>query len=135
MGRSITNGMAPKLPYRPDSQKIWKKGNASLIEIPPTVLPIVQLPFLGTTLYMLGKLWFNLSYSFFSLFKRPLFYELHGIEQVDYYSEINDGRLLVKPGFGKTIDNKQELYHYFLSKFSTDYEFITMEKFKTLIQI
>ncbi|MFC1807284.1 polysaccharide deacetylase family protein [Candidatus Omnitrophota bacterium] len=119
-------GLAPKLPYRPSGDSIWKRGKAKIVELPTTILPVVQLPFLGTLLYMLGPHFFNLCFSYFNLFDRPLLYELHGIELVDYYSSINDDRLLVKPGLGKKIDSKISLYNFMLSKFSEKYSFRLM---------
>jgi len=132
LGNSYKLGMASKLPYFPHREKIWKKGNMNIMEMPPTILPIIQLPFLGTLLFMLGETIFNISFSYYSFFNKPLLYELHGIELVDYYSSINDERLLMKPGLGKKIHEKMKLYHLMLSKFSRSYHFITMQQ---LVQI
>jgi len=128
IGSSIVLSGSPKVPYRPDNNKIWKMGKAKILEMPPTILPIIQLPFLGTLLYMFGKNIFNFSFFYFRLFNQPLLYVLHGIELVDYYTALNDKRLLMKPGLGKTIDEKLELYHLMLSKFSKHCQFITMKE-------
>ena len=129
---SFLMGMSPKIPYHPDKERIWKKGNVSLLELPPTILPILQIPFLGTILFMLGEKPFFLSHLYFNLFNRHLLYELHGIELVDYYTQIMDERLLIKPGLGKTIDEKIKLYHIMLSTFSDNYRFVTMKELSDL---
>lgn len=123
-----TIGRAPKVPYHPAHNAIWKRGDMNIVELPTTVLPLVQLPFLGTSLYLLGKHAFSLSFQYFQLFQHPLFYILHGIELVDYYTSIQDVRLNVKPGLTKPLEEKLELYKHMLSSFRSVYEFITMEE-------
>jgi hypothetical protein len=128
LGGSLNIGLAPKLPYRPSEGKVWKKGEMGIVELPPSVLPILQFPFLGTVLFLLGKRFFYVSNKYFSLFRRPLLYELHGIELVDYYATVNDERLKVKPGMGKEIEEKESIYRYMLSNFQSEYAFITMKE-------
>ena len=128
IGSRRSSGLCPKKPYVPSRKAIWKRGDMKIVELPPTVLPIIQLPFLGTTFYMLGKEIFSLSLRYFRMFRRPLLYELHGIELVDYYNSINDERLKVKPGMGKTIHEKMTLYNHMLSEFSDRYDFLTLKE-------
>ena len=63
IGSSSRIGRSPKQPYRPDSKKLWKKGKSSIVEIPLTVLPYFQFPFLGSTLYLFGTSFFNLCFN------------------------------------------------------------------------
>tara|TARA_B100001250_G_C19648360_1_gene721468 strand:- start:46 stop:975 length:930 start_codon:yes stop_codon:yes gene_type:complete len=135
LGSSSRIGSSPKLPYRPDSNKLWKKGKASVVEIPLTILPYFQFPFLGSTLYLLGTSFFDICFSYFKLFNRPLVYEFHGLDQVDYHSSIKDKRLLVKPGLGKNIDEKVNLYSHCLSKFSRNYSFKTMHELAKSLKV
>jgi len=127
MGNSFNIGMAPKVAYHPARQQFWKKGNRDILELPPTVLPFIQFPFLGTVLYLFGASLFRLSAKYISCFARPLLYELHGLELVDYYTSINDPRLKAKPGLLKTIDQKERLYQLMLTTFRTRYQFVTMK--------
>ena len=128
LGSSLNVGLAPKVPYRPSRYKVWRKGDARLVEIPPTVLPILQFPFLGTVLYMLGKTIFRLSAAYLARFDRPLVYELHGIELVDYHKSVRDDRLAVKPGLDMPLVEKEKLYRLMLSTFQSRYEFVTMSQ-------
>ena len=121
-------GRAPKVPYRPAREALWRRGDMRLLELPPTVLPLVQFPFLGTLLYMLGKRPFALSLWYLRWFSQPLLYELHGIEQVDYHTEVRDPRLAVKPGLKKPLAEKTELYRFMLSSFSARHDFVTMQE-------
>jgi hypothetical protein len=128
LGSSTAIGLAPKIPYKPARKTIWKRGDMNIVEMPPTVLPIIQLPFLGTFLYLFGAPLFKLSFKYFSYFTHPLLYELHGIELVDYYTSINDTRLTVKPGLDKTMEEKRHLYRLMLSTFSRKYQFFSMKE-------
>ncbi|MGA2314882.1 MAG: polysaccharide deacetylase family protein [Thermodesulfobacteriota bacterium] len=127
VGSSFNIGMAPKVPYHPAHQHFWKKGNRNILEMPPTVLPFIQFPFLGTVLYLFGASWFKLNAKYVSWFARPLLYELHGLELVDYYTSINDPRLKAKPGLLKTIVQKEMLYELMLTTFRSRYQFVTMK--------
>ena len=131
LGRSSTIGLAPKFPYRPNGKKIWKRGDSNILEIPLAVLPLIQFPFLGTTLYLLGKRFFKISLEYFNIFNIPLIYSLHGIELVDYYESINDKRLSVKPGIKKYIEEKKSIYNYILTEISKKYSFTTMNNLST----
>jgi hypothetical protein len=128
VGSSWKEGLSPKHPYLPSKNAVWEKGDLKIIELPTAILPIVQIPFLATLLYMLGRQFFNLCLYYFEMFNRPLFYELHGIEMVDYYNSINDDRLKMKPGLGMTIQKKLDLYNHMLTKFSARYKFLTLKE-------
>ncbi|MFH1691085.1 MAG: polysaccharide deacetylase family protein [Candidatus Omnitrophota bacterium] len=127
MGSSIDAALSPKLPYFPSENAIWRRGKGDILELPLSVLPLIQLPFLGTVLYMLGRTFFDVSLRFFNIFRRPLLYELHGIELVDFYASVNDERLRVKPGFTRSLQEKISLYDFMLKKFSNDYSFLTLK--------
>ncbi len=132
IGGSLNVGLAPKTPYRPHREKIWRRGDMGLMELPPSILPIIQLPFLGTLLYLWGRKVFTLSYHYLRLFRRPMLYELHGIEMVDYYRSVQDDRLKVKPGLLKTMEEKLDLYRFMLSTFQKHSVFMTMKDLAAL---
>jgi len=118
MGNNLKIGYAPKRPYYPDFNKFWRKGcQRDILEIPPTVVPFLNLPFLGTSLYSFGKPLYNLSKKIIEIKSNLILYELHAIETVDH-KEVNDDRLNVKPGFNFAIDKKMDLYNFFLNSFS-----------------
>ena len=73
---------APRLPYRPDLAEPYRKGHASLVELPITVHPITRVPIIGTTItalppLALGALWHSVAKLAF------VNVELHGIDLLD----------------------------------------------------
>ena len=128
---SFKMGLAPKLPYFPDYKDYSKRGNRKVLEIPLTILPYFNLPFINTLVFMFGKRYFNLFLWYFSKFDRSLIYILHGIELVDYYL-IND-KNLKKTGLRLSVQKKNEIYnHIFSSVIRNRYSFIQMKDYKIL---
>tara|TARA_B110001452_G_C15234033_1_gene427313 strand:+ start:52 stop:987 length:936 start_codon:yes stop_codon:yes gene_type:complete len=117
LGKNMKIGFASKKPYYPHLENFWKKSNQNeILEIPPTVVPFLNLPFLGTSLYKFGKPLFKVSKTIIDLYYDLILYELHAIELVGF-EEVNDNRLSVKPGFKFSLKKKIDLYNYFLDSF------------------
>ena len=126
LGGSHQVGQAHKLPYHPAPGALWKRGARRILELPMAVLPGVELPFLGTVSFLLGRGFFRASFRYLARFDRPVVYGLHGIELVDYHTMIQDDRLKVKAGLGKPLAEKLSLYALMLSCFRQRYTFVTM---------
>ncbi len=118
---------APRGPYFPSVDRIWKRGNRSILEIPPSVLPVVRFPFFGTLIFQLGVNFFIMSFSIFRLSSLPLVYELHGIELADY-DDIGDERLRVKPGLTWPLKDKIDVYKKMITLFKNGYRFMPMQE-------
>lgn len=75
--------LAPQTPYRPHRRHFWRPGGEdSLVELPITVLPLLGLPFIGTTLVSLP--WRAIREGWRLLRRRPfLNLELHGLDLLD----------------------------------------------------
>lgn len=128
LGGSHEVGAAPKLPYHPARGALWKRGARRILELPMAVLPGVELPFLGTVVFLLGSGFFSTSVRYLALFNRPVVYGLHGIELVDYDRQIQDERLAVKPGLRTPVQDKLRLYDVMLTEFQRRYRFVTMRQ-------
>jgi len=127
MGNNFKIGFSDKKAYYPDFEKFWKPSTQrSILEIPPTVIPGLNLPFLGTSLYKFGKPLYNFSKKIAENYFDLILFELHAIEMVDS-KEVNDDRLSVKPGFKFSMNKKNELYHYFLKSFE-GYDSLTLKE-------
>ncbi len=126
-GRPWMIAVSPREPYFPSVDRIWKRGDRKILEIPPSVLPGVRFPFFGTLIFQFGFEFFAKSFSIFRLSSLPLVYELHGIELADY-RDIKDERLKVKPGLKWPIENKLDLYRRMILLFRSVYQFIPMEQ-------
>lgn len=129
LGGSWKTGLAPKCPYRPGRKRIWRRGTRGILELPTTVLPLLELPFIHTLYYLFGRAYFELCYRWLAGLRRPVFYELHGIELVDYYETINDERIAVKPGLRKSLSEKLGIYEHMLTRFRQGYRFVTMKEY------
>jgi hypothetical protein len=69
-------------PYRPDPRAPWRRGQATLVELPIAVTPYSRVPAIGTTFLVatpwLRRHWLEL------MRRRPFFnFELHGIDLAD----------------------------------------------------
>jgi len=58
-------GKAPNLPYNPSRSNYRKAGDLKIIEMPVSVLPIFNLPWVGTHIRMRGKSIYKLSASLY----------------------------------------------------------------------
>ena len=73
--------LGPTQPYRPDAARPWRRGGASLVELPVAVTPHLRLPAIGGSLLLSPKLWRLVlrgmrEQAFFNL-------ELHGMDLMD----------------------------------------------------
>ena len=121
-------GLAPKKAYHPAPQSVWRRGGLRINELPLTILPVFQLPFMGTILFLWGRRVFKTSLGWMRLNRRPINYILHGIELVDFYREINDERLKAKPGVGLRLNEKIDLYEMMMSSFKSISTFGTLQE-------
>lgn len=73
--------VAPALPYRPDLQRPFRRGQAPLIELPVAVTPWLRLPAIGGSLLVSEPLRRHL---LAAMRPRPFFnLELHGMDLID----------------------------------------------------
>ncbi len=131
--------MAPRLPYRPALDKVWQRAdhnghhrnednaNKEILEIPITVLPILNLPFYGTFLLVAGK-----GYSWFSLslvkkMTRILCFEYHAVDLVHLQENEVDPRLTVHPGLTIPLENKRSFIRDCLSQMQGRFQLLTGE--------
>ncbi len=84
-GAVLTNPralLAPAVPYRPDLRAPWRRGGASLVELPIAVTPGARTPVIGTSL-LLAPVWLRARW-LEAMRQRPFFnFELHGIDLCD----------------------------------------------------
>lgn len=72
--------LAPLLPYRPDGRAPWRRGHASLIELPIAVTPHLRLPAIGTSLLLSAAM---RAVVLAGMARQPFFnLELHGMDLV-----------------------------------------------------
>ncbi len=126
LGHPPALACAPRGPYRPDPERIWRRGQNSIVEIPTSVLPGIRFPFYGTMNLFLGETAFKLGAAWFrSLSTAPLNYVLHALELVDK-DKVGDDRLEIKPGYMRGLDEKIQSYHTMLATFQERYRFVRL---------
>lgn len=108
--------VAPRTPYRPSLEKVWQRmrhngiprgKDKEILEMPITVLPILNLPFYGTFLLAAGKGYSRFSLSLIKKMTRILSFEYHAIELVHLQEDGVDPRLRVHPGLMIPLEDKQ----------------------------
>jgi hypothetical protein len=74
--------LAPGNPYRPSPSAPWRRGQATLVELPIAVTPVARLPVIGTSVLLAPE---KIRHSLIrAMQRRPHFcFELHGIDLSD----------------------------------------------------
>ena len=110
--------------YRPARAGTWDLG---LLEIPITVTPLVRLPVIGTTLVLLGPVWFDAVFELLVRRRRLLNLELHAIDLVGLDEDGLDPALAVQPDLGRIpLRAKAETLARALDRIATAYRFETL---------
>jgi hypothetical protein len=76
--------LAPTCPYRTSENSLGRRGDADFVEFPLTVVPLLRLPFFATFLLATGLQVFKTCFRILKAFKRPIFYQFHLSDFVDY---------------------------------------------------
>ena len=78
--------IAPTTPYRPDLRAPWRRGDASVVELPIAVTPGVRIPAIGTSL-LAAPDWVR-QRLLSSVLRTGFFnFELHGIDLADAHTD------------------------------------------------
>jgi len=126
-------GFSPLEPYHPHEDKLWKKGDLKIIEIPITTMPGPRLPFHASFTFAayqigLGYALFNLGYMLLKMTPHSLNFVFHTNELSD---PIKDQKLKRQYGLGITLKDKFKLCNHMLSNIISDYDIITSLEYAT----
>lgn len=119
-------GFSPLAPYHPSSEKIWKKGEMKIIEVPITTMPILRFPFHASFTFAayhfgLGCGLFNLGYTLLGFTGLPLNFVFHTNELSDPISEKEIKR---QYGLNFPLAVKQKICNQILKAIQKDYNLI-----------
>jgi hypothetical protein len=126
--------LAPTRPYRTTAGRLGRRGDGGVVEFPLTVAPIVRLPFFATFLLATGLELFKACYLTLKAFKRPIQYQFHLSDFVDYSNQaladqIPRGLGVYIPQALRTpLSEKWELFSRALDIMAADYQFSTLEQ-------
>lgn len=117
---------APPDPYRPDSERPWHHGSATLVELPVAVMPGLRLPAIGTMLAA-GPSWAR-TLVLRSMARRGFFnLELHGIDLSDAVADRIPTELAGRqPDLRVPVSNKREIFLRTIERLREDYEIVPL---------
>jgi hypothetical protein len=118
--------VAPTDPYRPSMAAPWRRGQASVVELPVAVTPLTRVPAIGTSLLVLPELIRNRILA--AMHKRSFFnLELHGIDFADAVADGIPGELIARqPDLRLTADEKLERLGRMLDGLARVWKFETL---------
>lgn len=128
-GAVLTNPRAlraPADPYRPSATAPWRRGQASLVELPIAVTPGLRVPAIGTSL-LLAPAW--LRARCLEAMKRRRFFnlELHGIDLADAEQDGIPGELVRRqPDLRAPLSRKLRALEATIDRLAADYEFVPL---------
>jgi len=126
--------LAPARPYRTSENRLGGRGDGGVVEFPITVAPAVRLPFFATFLLATGLALFKACYLTLKALKRPIHYQFHLSDFVDYNhpeleNQVPQGRGVYVPQALKiSLKDKKDLFGKALEIMAADYQFLTLEK-------
>jgi peptidoglycan-N-acetylglucosamine deacetylase len=126
---------APVVPYRTSSTSLSERGDGGLIEFPVTVTPFFRLPFFATFLVSTGMGVFNMSLKAIRQLKRPLQFQFHLSDFVDYdhpdladQVPIDGQGVYIPHALRMPLANKLAMFQQVMNAIAQDYEFNTLAK-------
>jgi hypothetical protein len=130
-GAVLTNPralLAPTDPYRPSPRAPWRRGQASLVELPIAVTRGTRVPVIGTNV-LLAPTWLR-ARLLDGVRHRPLFnFEMHAIDLADAEADGIPGELVAKqPDLRRSLKEKERVFEATLDRLALDYEFVTLDQ-------
>lgn len=115
-------GFSPLSIYRPQLECIFRKGEASILEVPISVLPYLRLPMHSSYIFNLGLGYFELGLELWQRSKLPLCYLFHGIDLV------NTQRAGVPLPFFSNLKKRKNICGYIIKRLKSSAELFTTKK-------
>lgn len=114
--------LAPAEPYRPDTEHPWRRGQASIVELPVAVTPVARIPAIGTSLLM-APAWVR-DRLISQMARRSFFnFELHGIDLIDAKRDgIPQAVVDRQPDLRLSVDEKLDRLAAILERCTAEFE-------------
>ncbi|MFC1975142.1 polysaccharide deacetylase family protein [Chloroflexota bacterium] len=125
--------LAPRYPYHTTANRLGRRGQDGLVEIPLTVMPFVRLPFWATFLLATGLEFFKFCYRLLKAMEIPIQYQFHLSDFVDYgHPELadqlpNKSGVYVPQALKVPLKQKWGLFARAMDIIAADYTFTTLE--------
>jgi peptidoglycan/xylan/chitin deacetylase (PgdA/CDA1 family) len=120
--------IAPADPYRPDPRRPWRRGQATIVELPVAVTPGLRLPAIGTNLLLfptgLRAHWLE------RMRARPHFnFELHGIDLCDADDDGIPAALVARqPDLRAPLQTKRRALEATLDRLAGEVQLVTLRE-------
>jgi peptidoglycan-N-acetylglucosamine deacetylase len=126
--------LAPADPYRPRISSPWRRGQASLVELPIAVTPRLRTPVIGTSL-LIAPSWLR-ARLLTAIRGRPFFnFELHGIDLADAEEDGIPGELVDRqPDLRVPLARKRRAFEATIDRLRLDYRFETLDQVAARVQ-
>jgi peptidoglycan-N-acetylglucosamine deacetylase len=114
---------APTDPYRPSVRAPWRRGQASLVELPVAVTPWLRIPAIGTSLLLAPRALRSRALAMMA--RRPFFnLELHGVDLADADADGIPGELVARQADLRVpLARKRAALEETLDQIATHFEF------------
>jgi peptidoglycan-N-acetylglucosamine deacetylase len=125
------NMLAPARPHRLEGPAA--ASATGLLELPVTVTPVLRLPFFATVHLATGMVPFTTGYAALKAMRRPIHYQFHLSDFVDYTTpEFEDqlprgGGVYVPQALRTPLREKLALFERIMTRIAADYQFATLE--------
>ncbi|MDD2696641.1 MAG: polysaccharide deacetylase family protein [Candidatus Pacebacteria bacterium] len=125
-----------KYSFSPAAPYLFPGENGKkLVEFPISVTPVIRLPFFATFSLKTGLKLFNVSYNLMKFWRRPIIFEFHLFDFIDFEKpEFKDQipskserGVYVPQSIHTPFNKKWDLFHKIISIMAKDYKFETME--------
>ena len=128
------NQLCPPVPYRPDPERPWARGQAPLVELPVAVLPLTRIPAIGT-LIATSPGWMR-RFLLHGMERRPFFnFELHGIDLSDAISDRIPTELAGRqPDLRVPYTDKRRIFLETIKELKSKYRFVTLAETASQMQ-
>ena len=135
LGRFIY-GFSSLSPYHPDRNKLWKRGNMRLLEVPISTMPWLRIPYHTSFTFAayqlgLGCSLFDFGYNLTKAASLPLNFVFHTNELSD---PILDKRIERQYGLSLPLKEKYIICNRVLSAISEDFNVVTTLQYANLLQ-
>jgi len=118
--------LAPARPYRPAPGAPWRRGQASIVELPIAVTPLARIPAIGTSL-LLAPHWLRARW--LEAMRRRHFFnlELHGVDLADAEEDGVPGELCARePALRAPLERKLRALEASLDRLAGEYDFVPL---------
>jgi hypothetical protein len=126
--------LAPADPYRPAPDAPWRRGQATVVELPIGVTPGLRIPAIGTSLLLAPDV---LRSSWLEAMRRRRFFnfELHGIDLMDADGDGIPSQLVARqPDLRATLVAKRRALSATLDRIAGDFEMVTLREAAQVVQ-